>query len=150
MHQRITYMYINFQHNRVSRSVKTVHTNILTKNCKLLKFATCNSNSENHSFQTCITRLRTFKPFEINRPHSYCATEHQSYFRERLTDGQTSPTTTISCFFSKREKILKISNASCRSKIYILHALYRNLQHCATNIIMNNIDLLCSVWKPFI
>ena len=32
MHHRKTYMYFNFQQNRVSRSVKTVHTN---------KFATC-------------------------------------------------------------------------------------------------------------
>ena len=37
-------MYINFQQNRVSRSVKTVHTNVLPKNCKLHKFATCNLN----------------------------------------------------------------------------------------------------------
>ena len=43
MHHRITYMYINFQQNRVSMSthvVKTVHTNIFAKNCKLHKFAT--------------------------------------------------------------------------------------------------------------
>ena len=42
MHHRITYLYINFQQNRVSRSVKTVHTNLLAKICKLYKFATCN------------------------------------------------------------------------------------------------------------
>ena len=41
MHHRITYMIINFQQNRVSRSVKTVHTNLFTKICKLHKFATC-------------------------------------------------------------------------------------------------------------
>ena len=28
MHHRITYLYINFQQNRVSRSVKTVHTSL--------------------------------------------------------------------------------------------------------------------------
>ena len=39
MHHRKTYMYINFQQNRVSRSVKTVHTNLFAKNCKLYKFA---------------------------------------------------------------------------------------------------------------
>ena len=38
MHYRKMYVYINFQQNRVSRSVKTVHK----KNCKLHKFATCN------------------------------------------------------------------------------------------------------------
>ena len=44
MHHRTskTYMYINFQQNRVSRSVKTVHTNLFAKNCKLHKFAACN------------------------------------------------------------------------------------------------------------
>ena len=32
-------MYINFQQNWVSRSVKTLRTNIFAKNCKLHKFA---------------------------------------------------------------------------------------------------------------
>ena len=40
MHHRKTYMYINFQQNRVSRSVKNVHTNLFAKNRKLDKFAT--------------------------------------------------------------------------------------------------------------
>ena len=31
MHHRKTYMHINFQHNRVSRSVKNVHTNLFAK-----------------------------------------------------------------------------------------------------------------------
>ena len=42
MRHHETYMYINFQQNRVSRSVKTVHPNLFVKNCKLHKFATCN------------------------------------------------------------------------------------------------------------
>ena len=46
MHHRITYMYMNFQQNRVSRSVKTVHTNLFANNRKLHKFATCNTNFE--------------------------------------------------------------------------------------------------------
>ena len=37
-------MYINFQSNRVSRSVKTVHTHLLAIQRKLHKYATCNSN----------------------------------------------------------------------------------------------------------
>ena len=40
MHHRITYIYINFQQNWVSRSIKTVRTNIFESNCKLHKFAT--------------------------------------------------------------------------------------------------------------
>ena len=39
-------MCINFQQNRVGKSIKTVHTNLLAKNCKLHKFETCNSNFE--------------------------------------------------------------------------------------------------------
>ena len=46
MHQRKTYMHINFQENRASRSVKNVHTNLFANNCKLHKFATTNSNFE--------------------------------------------------------------------------------------------------------
>ena len=38
-----TYKYINFQQNRVSRSVKIVHTNVFAKNHKLHKFAITNS-----------------------------------------------------------------------------------------------------------
>ena len=44
MHHLETYMYINFQQNRDSRSVKTVHTNLFAKNCNLHEFATTNSN----------------------------------------------------------------------------------------------------------
>ena len=44
MRHRKTYMYVNFQQNRVSRSVKIVRTNIIAKNCKSYKFATANSN----------------------------------------------------------------------------------------------------------
>ena len=44
MHHRKTYLYINFRLNQVSRSVKTVHTNLFAKNSKLHKFATTHSN----------------------------------------------------------------------------------------------------------
>ena len=47
MHHCITYMYINFQPNRVSRSVKAVHAYLFANNSKLHKFATTNSNFEN-------------------------------------------------------------------------------------------------------
>ena len=41
MHHREMYMYINFQQNCVSRSVKTKHTNLFAKNykCINLQFA---------------------------------------------------------------------------------------------------------------
>ena len=41
MHHRKTYTIINFQQNRVSRSVKTVHTNLFANNCNCI---TCNEN----------------------------------------------------------------------------------------------------------
>ena len=40
MYHHKTYMYINFQQNRINRSVITVHTNVFRKKCKLYKFAT--------------------------------------------------------------------------------------------------------------
>ena len=46
MHHGVRYMYINFQQNRASRSVKTEHTTLFAKNHKLHKFATCNTNFE--------------------------------------------------------------------------------------------------------
>ena len=46
MHHRKTYMYINFQQNRASRSVETVHINLFEKYCNLHIFATCKSNFE--------------------------------------------------------------------------------------------------------
>ena len=46
MHHRITYMYVNFQQNWVSRSFKTVRTNIFANNRKLYKFAICNLSFE--------------------------------------------------------------------------------------------------------
>ena len=44
MHHRITCMYTNFQQNRLSRPVKTVHANLFAKTRKLDKFATINNN----------------------------------------------------------------------------------------------------------
>ena len=44
MHLHKAYMYIDFQQNRVCRSVKTVHTNLFAQFRKLHKFATTNSN----------------------------------------------------------------------------------------------------------
>ena len=35
MHHRVMYMFINFQQNPVSRSAKTVHTNLFANNQKL-------------------------------------------------------------------------------------------------------------------
>ena len=34
MRHRKTNMYVNFQQNRINRSIKTVHTYLFAKNCK--------------------------------------------------------------------------------------------------------------------
>ena len=46
MHHRAMYMYINFQQNQASRSVKTVHTILFANNHKLHYIATCILNFE--------------------------------------------------------------------------------------------------------
>ena len=69
MHHRKTYMYINLQQNRVSKSVKTVHTNLLAKICKLHKFATCNENFVKSRLLDMHYPLTDIQAdFEINRP----------------------------------------------------------------------------------
>ena len=53
-------MYIKIQQNWVSRSVKTVHTNLFANNRKLYKFATTNSNFEKKKlFQTYYTCIKS-------------------------------------------------------------------------------------------
>ena len=44
IHHRITYLYSTFQQNRVSKSVKIVHTSLFAQYRKLHKFAATNSN----------------------------------------------------------------------------------------------------------
>ena len=50
MRHRIPYMYINFQQNHVSKSLKMVHTNIFANNRKLHKIATTNSYIEKNDY----------------------------------------------------------------------------------------------------
>ena len=69
MHHRKTYMYINFQQNRVSRSVKPVHTSLHAKICKLHKFATCNYNFEKSRLSDMLFPFTDIlADFEINWP----------------------------------------------------------------------------------
>ena len=70
-------MYINFQQNQASRSVKSVDTKLFAKYRKLHKFATCNSNfktkllSDMHNPMS-ISRpnLKTFSLVDIVKPRS--------------------------------------------------------------------------------
>ena len=54
MHYHKTYMYINFQQNRVKTQVTPCLQVYSQKNRKLHKFATTNNNFKNRLFQTCI------------------------------------------------------------------------------------------------
>ena len=107
-------MHINFQQNRVSRSVKTVHTNLFAKNCKLAIRI-----SKNHAFRTCTTPSRAFKPIlrsigmldnELPRKEIISTDDRQTDGQtdgttDGRTDGQTSRTT-IGSFHEKKKKLL--------------------------------------------
>ena len=77
MHHRTTYMYSNFQQNRVRRSVKTV---LFAKNCKLHKFVTCNKNFKKSRLSDMHHPLTDIQAdFEINRPTRYQITAKRNY-----------------------------------------------------------------------
>ena len=111
MHHRTTYMQSNFQQNRASRSVKTVHTNLLAKQRKLHKFASCNSNFEKSRLSYMHYPISHIQAnFGINRSIRYQVTAKRNYLHIRTndrwtdgqtdgrTDGQTRRTTTIGFF----------------------------------------------------
>ena len=90
MHHRVTYTYINFQQNQVSRTVKTVHTNLFANNSKLHKFATYNSNLEKSLLSDMGHLISHISfDFKINRLCRSVRTAFQKYFYRRRTDGQT-------------------------------------------------------------
>ena len=116
MHQHKTYMYINFQKNRVSRSVKTAHTNLFAKICKLHKFAI--RISKNHAFRTCTTSSRTFMP--ILRSIGLLDNELPRKEIISTDDGRTDNR----YFFRKRKKILKMTNTSTNFPSQDTHICY--------------------------
>ena len=124
-------MYINFQQNRVSRSVKAVHTIYLQKiaNCINLQIAIRifkkSRLSDMHYILTDIQAV-----FEINRPVRYLITAKRNYFHRRKdgptarrTDGRTSRKTTIGSFFEK-EKNTKNNIFKSIDFIYIIYLVY--------------------------
>ena len=117
MHHRITYLYINFQPNRVSRDLLKPCTQVYLQifaNCIDLQLAI--RISKNHTFRTCTTPSRTFRPIlssiglldnELPRKE-IISTDGRTDGRtdgqtDGRTDGQTSRTTTIGSFFEKRK-----------------------------------------------
>ena len=115
MHHRKTYMYINFQQNRVSRSVKTVHTNLFAKFANCINLQLAIRISKNHAFRTCTTPSRTFRPIlrsiglldnELPQKEIISTDDRRTDGRhdgrtDGRTDGQTSRT--IGSFFEKRK-----------------------------------------------
>ena len=63
--QRI--MYIDFQHNRVCRSFKTVHTTLFAQYRKLHKFATTNSNFKKKTLLLDIHHHKTYMYIDFQR-----------------------------------------------------------------------------------
>ena len=85
IHYCITYMYINFQQTRVSRSVQTVHTNIFANNCNLHKFATTKSNFEKNDYLDRHHRITyMYINFQQNRINRSVITMHTNIFRKKL------------------------------------------------------------------
>ena len=94
MHHLITYLYINFQQNRVSRSVKTctqVYLQIFA-NCIIWQLAI--RISKNHAFRTCTTPSRTIRPIlssigllDNELPRKEIISTHGR--TDRQTDGRT-------------------------------------------------------------
>ena len=83
MPHRISYMYINFQQNRVSRSVKKrTYKFICEKNRKMHKFATTNSNFEKKSILLDMHHHKTYMyiNFQQNRVTYYVITVHTNVF----------------------------------------------------------------------
>ena len=91
MHHRNTYMYINFQQNRVSRSVKPCTQIYLQTfvNCINLQLAI--RIFKNHAFQTCTTPSRTFRPIlrSISLLDNELPRKENISTDDRRTDGRT-------------------------------------------------------------
>ena len=79
MDHGITYIFINFQQNRISRSIKTVHTSLFTKKCNLYKFATTDINSGKINYfrnasiikHTCMSICSKMGLVDQSKPRSY-------------------------------------------------------------------------------
>ena len=69
-------MYINFQQNRVSRSVKTVHKNLFAKNYRVIEFAIrILKKSRLSDMHYTLTDIQA--DFVINRPVRYIYREEK-------------------------------------------------------------------------
>ena len=78
-------MYIDFQQNRVCRSVKTVYTNLSAQYRKLHKFATTNSNFEKKNLLDMYHhKTYMYINFQQNQVKIQVMTVHTSLFAKKL------------------------------------------------------------------
>ena len=95
MHDRKKYMYINFQQNRVNRSVKTVHTNYFAQYRKLHKFAITNGNFEKNSIILDMHHHKTYM-----------------YINFQQNWVKTQVVTVLTSLFAKNRKLRKFATGS--------------------------------------
>ena len=78
-------MNIEFQQNRVCRSVKSVHINLFVQYRKLHKFATTNSNFEKKIFFLDMHHQKTYMyiNFQQNQVKTQVMTVHTSLFAKK-------------------------------------------------------------------
>ena len=94
MHLHKAYMYIDFQQNRVCRSVKTVHTNLFAQYRKLHKFATTISN--------------------LNKKNLLDMHHHKTYMYINFQQNRvkTQVITVLTSLFAKNRKLHKFATIS--------------------------------------
>ena len=84
MHRHKAYMYIDFQQNRVCRSVKTVHTNLFAQYRKLHKFATTNSILKKRTLLDMHDhKTYMYINFQRNQVKTQVMTVHTSLFAKK-------------------------------------------------------------------
>ena len=114
-------MYINFQQNRVSRAVKTVHTS-LQKSSNYINLHLSIKILKNHAFRTCTTPSRTLKPIW----RSIALLDIEIPRKEIIS---TIGKTTIGSFFRKKKKLLKNGNLK-KIKTISYQNILQNAPNC--------------------
>ena len=112
-------MYINFQQTRVSRSVQTVHTNILANNRNLHKFATTNSNFEKKRL------LRHASSYNV---HVYQFLAKSGWYVDQSKTVHTN-------LFARNRKLHKF--ATINSNFEKKKNFFLDMQHHKTNMYIN-------------
>ena len=124
MHHRKTYMYIKFQQNRVSRSVKTVHTDLFAKNSKLQKFATTNNNFKKSIFLD-MHHHETYMyiNFQQNRGNRSVIIVHTNVFAKNSTNSKFSKSTFSDMHHRKTYMYINIQQNQVNRSVKTVHTI---------------------------